>query len=56
MARTSMQVQCMQMRMTLPLKYVTCYAEHFVEAYSEPCQASQMEIFKKAVNDLNPLS
>ena len=55
MTRTNMQMQIMQMRMRLPLENVTCYAQHFAEAYSEPCQVSEMELFPKTVNDLKPL-
>ena len=40
------------MRMRLSLKHDTCYAQHFAEVYSEPCQASEMELFAKTVNKL----
>ena len=40
------------MRMRLSLKHDTCYAQHFAELYSEPCQASEMELFAKTVNEL----
>ena len=43
------------MRTKIPRKHDTCYAQHFTEAYSEPCQASEMELFAKTVNDLKPL-
>ena len=55
MARTKMQMQRMQMRMKLPLKHDTRYAQHFAEVYSEPCRASEVEPFAKTVNDLKPL-
>ena len=29
------------MKMKLPLKHDTCYAQHFAEVYSEPCRASE---------------
>ena len=45
-------MQPMQMKMKLPLKHDTGCAQHFAEAYSEPCQASEMELFPKTVNDL----
>ena len=50
-----MQIQHMQMRMKLPLNHGTRYAQHFAKLYSEPCQASEMELFAKAVNALKPL-
>ena len=34
MTRTKMQIHRMQMRMKLPLKHDTRYAQHFSEAYS----------------------
>ena len=40
------------MRMKLPLKRDTRYEQH-AETYSEPCQASEVELFAKTVNDLN---
>ena len=43
------------MRMKLPLKHDTRYAQHFAEVYSEPCRASGMELFAKTVNDLKTL-
>ena len=49
-------MQPIQMRMKLPLKHGTCYAQHFAEVYSVPCQASDMELFAKTVNDLKPLN
>ena len=33
------------MRMKLPLKHDTCYAQHFAEVYSEHCRASEVELF-----------
>ena len=33
------------MRMKLPPKHDTRYAQHFAGAYSEPCRASEVEIF-----------
>ena len=48
-------MQRMQMRMKLPLKHDTCYAQQFAEVYSEPCQASEIELFAKTVNGLKPL-
>ena len=52
---TRIQIQRMQMRMKLHLKHGTRYAQHFAEACSELCQASEMELFVKTVNDLKPL-
>ena len=43
------------MRMKLPLKHDTRYTKHFAEVYSKPCQASEMELFEKTVNDLKTL-
>ena len=43
------------MRMKLPLKHDTRYTQHFAEVYSKPCQASEMELFEKTVNDLKTL-
>ena len=48
-------MQRVQMRMKLSLKIDICYAQHFAEAHSEPCQASQMKLFTKTVNGLTPL-
>ena len=48
-------MQHMQMRMKIPLKHDTRYAQHFTEAYSESFQASEVELFAKTVNDLKPL-
>ena len=46
----------MQMKMKLPLlKHDFCYAHHFAKMNSERCQASEVEIFVKTVNDLKPL-
>ena len=50
-----MQMQRMEMRMKLPLKHDTHYAEHFAEVYSEPCKASDVKLFAKTVNDLKSL-
>ena len=47
----SMQMS-MQMRMKLPLKHDIRYAQ---KMNSERCQASEVELFVKTVNDLNPL-
>ena len=55
MARTKTQMQRMQMRMKLPLKHDIRYAQHFAKINSERCQASEVELFVKKVNDLNPL-
>ena len=55
MARTKMQKQRMQITMILPLKHDTRYAQHFAEVYSEPFQASEMELSVKRVNGLKPL-
>ena len=44
-----MQMQRMQMRKKLPLKEDTRYAQHFAEMYSEPYQASEMELFAETV-------
>ena len=49
MARTKMQMQRMQMRMKLPLEHDTRYAQYFAEVYSEPSQASEMELFAKTM-------
>ena len=48
-------MQGMQMRMKFPLKHDTCYAQHFAKMNSECCQASEVELFVKTVNDLKPL-
>ena len=55
MARTKIQKQRMQMRMKLPLKHDTRYAQYFAKMNSECCQASEMRLFVKTVNDLKPL-
>ena len=44
-------MQRMQMRM----KHDICYAQHFPKINSERCQASEVELFAKTVNDLKPL-
>ena len=43
------------MRMKLPLKHDICYAQHFAKMNSERCQASEVELFVKTVNDLKRL-
>ena len=45
----------MQMRMKLPLKHDICYVQHFAKMNSECCQASEVRLFVKTVNDLKPL-
>ena len=55
MARTKTQMQRMQMRMKLPLKHDICYVQHFAKTNSERCQASELKLFVKTVNDLKPL-
>ena len=50
-----MKMQRMQMRMKLLPKLDTRYAQHFAEGYSGPCQASEVELFAKTVNDLKTL-
>ena len=45
----------MQIRMKLPLKHDIRYAQHFAKMNSERCQASEVELFVKTVNDLKPL-
>ena len=54
MARTKIQMQHMQMRIKLPLKHDIHYA-HFAKMNSEHSLASEVELFVKTVNDLNPL-
>ena len=44
-----------QIRMKIPLKHDTRYAQHFTEAYSEPWQPSEMELFVKTANDTKSL-
>ena len=44
------------MRMKLPLKHDICYAQHFAKMNSEHCQASEVELFVRTVNDLKPLT
>ena len=44
-------MQHMQMRMRLPLKGDIRYAQHFAKMNSENCQASEVELFVKTVND-----
>ena len=48
-------MQGMQMRMKLPLKHDICYAQHFAKMNSEHCQAFEVELFVKTVNDLKLL-
>ena len=55
MARTKMPMQRMEMRMKLALKHNIHYAQHFAKMNSEHCQASEVELFLKIVNDLKPL-
>ena len=55
MARTKTQMQRTQMRMKLPLKHDIRYAQHFAKMNSEHCQASEVELFVKTVNDLKLL-
>ena len=55
MARTKIQMQRMQIRMKLPLKHDIRYAQHFAKMNSERCQASEVELFVKTVNDLKLL-
>ena len=55
MARTKIQMQHMRMRMKLPLKHDIHYAQHFGKMNSGYCQASDVELFVKIVNDLKPL-
>ena len=55
MARTKIQMQRMRMRMKLPLKHDIHYARHFAKMNSGHCQASEVELFVKTVNDLKPL-
>ena len=45
----------MQMRVRFPLKHITRYAQRFADAYSEPCQVSEMELYAKIVSDIKPL-
>ena len=52
MANTKIQVQCMQMRMKVPFKHDTRYAQHFAGMNSEHCQTSEVELIVKTVNDL----
>ena len=55
MASSKMQMQRMQMRIKLSVKHDTRYAQHFSKVNSEPCQASEVELFAKTVDDLKPL-
>ena len=45
----------MQMRLKLPLKHDIRYPQHFAKMNSERCQASEVELFVKTVNDVKPL-
>ena len=40
------------MRIKLPLKQDTRYAQHFAKVNSGSCQGSEVELFAKKVNDL----
>ena len=55
MAKTKIQIQHMQMRMKLPFKHDIRYAQYFAKMNSECCQASEVELFVKTVNDLKLL-
>ena len=55
MTSTKIQIQSMQIRMKLPLKHDTRYAQHFAKMNSERYQASEVKLFVKTVNDLKPL-
>ena len=55
MARTKIQMRHIQMRMKLPLRHDICDAQHFAKMNSERCQASEVELFVKTVNDLKLL-
>ena len=48
-------MQRMQMRMKLPLKDDIRYAQHFAKMNSELCQASEVELSVRTVNELKPL-
>ena len=48
-------MQRMRMRMKLPLKHDIRYAQHFAKMNSGCCQASEVELFVKTVNDLKLL-
>ena len=48
-------MQRMQMRMKLPPKHDIRYAQHFAKMNSERCQASEVELLLKTVNDLKSL-
>ena len=48
-------MQRMQMRMKLPLKDDIRYAQHFAKMNSERCQASEVELSVRTVNELKPL-
>ena len=55
MAKTKIQMQHMQLRMKLPFKHDIRYAQYFAKMNSECCQASEVELFVKTVNDLKLL-
>ena len=42
------------MRMKRSLKHDTRYAQHLAKANSGPCQASDVELFAKTIEDLKP--
>ena len=48
-------MQRMQMRIKLLLKHDIRYAQHFAKMNSEHCQAPEVELFVKTVNDLKLL-
>ena len=45
----------MRMGMKIPLKHDIRYAQHFAKMNSKHCQAPEMELFVKTINDLRPL-
>ena len=45
----------MQLRINRPLKHNIPYLQPFAKMNSERCQASEVELFVKTVNDLKPL-
>ena len=55
MAKTKIQMRHMQLRMKLPFKHDIRYAQYFAKMNSECCQASEVELFVKTVNDLKLL-
>ena len=48
-------MQRMQTRIKLLLKHDICYAQNFAKMNSERCQAPEVELFVKTVNDLKLL-